>query len=149
MNVVLLKTVPSLGKAGDVKKVADGYARNYLIPKGLAMAATTSAMTQVGTVKKAEARRDLRELTETQEFADRLALETFTFQARAGEGDRLYGSVTSADIADAIGKAVGQEIDKRKVLLEQPLRELGEHKVSVKLHGEVVSEVTVLVEKVE
>lgn len=147
MKVVLKKDVPGLGKAGDIKNVADGYARNYLIPKGLAAVATPGAVKQAEQERVAEAERARRLQQEAAELAQKLANQTFTFKARAGEGDRLYGSITSADIAEAIQAATGLEVDKRKVLLERPIRELGEHTVTVKLHGDVVSQVKVIVER--
>jgi len=149
MKVVLKKDIPNLGKAGQVKKVADGYARNYLIPKGLAAMATPGAIKQAEQVQAAEERSEQHRRHAAEESAATLAEHTFTFSARAGEGDRLYGSITSADIAEAIEKATGLEVDKRKVLLEQPLRELGEHEVSVKLHSDVVSQVKVVIVREE
>lgn len=149
MKVVLKKDVPGLGKAGEIKKVADGYARNYLIPKGLAAVATPGAIKQAELERAAEERRAQKLQQEAQELAQRLASQTLIFKARAGEGDRLYGSITNADIARAIQEAVGMEVDKRKVLLEHPIRELGEHTVAVKLHTDVLSHVKVVVEREE
>ncbi|MBC7222800.1 MAG: 50S ribosomal protein L9 [Anaerolineae bacterium] len=149
MKVVLRKDVPGLGKAGEIKKVADGYARNYLIPQGLAAVATPGAIKQAELERAAEARRAQRLQQEAQELAQRLASQTLVLKARAGEGDKLYGSITNADIAQAIQEAIGLEVDKRKVLLEHPIRELGEHTVAVKLHSEVVSQVKVVVEREE
>lgn len=146
MKVVLRKDVPGLGKAGDIKNVADGYARNYLIPRGLAAVATPGAIKQAEQERVAEVERARRLQEEARELAQKLAAHPLTFKARAGEGDKLYGSITSADIAQAIQEATGLEVDKRKVLLERPIRELGEHTVTVKLHGDVVSQVKVVVE---
>lgn len=147
MKVVLRKDVPGLGKAGDIKNVADGYARNYLIPRGLAAVATPGAIKQAEQERVAEVERARRLQQEAKELAQKLSNQTLIFKARAGEEDRLYGSITSADIAEAIQEATGLEVDKRKVLLERPIRQLGEHTVTVKLHGDVVSEVKVIVER--
>ena len=145
MKVVLRKDIPNLGKAGQIKSVADGYARNYLIPKGLAAVATPGAVKQAELERKAEERREQKRQEEAEALAAKLAEQTLTFPARAGEGDRLYGSITSADIAQAIQEATGLEVDKRKILLEQPIRELGEHVVPVKLRGDITSQVKVVV----
>ncbi|NLE77900.1 MAG: 50S ribosomal protein L9 [Chloroflexi bacterium] len=149
MKVVLMKKVPNLGKAGEIKNVADGYARNFLFPQGLAMPATEGALKQAKVAQEAEKRRERQQHNEAQALADRLSGQVFSFSARVGENDRLYGSITSADIAEAIGLALGEEMDKRKVLLDQPIRELGEHTVAVKLHGDVQAQVQVVVTREE
>ena len=122
---------------------------NYLIPKGLAQLATPGAVKEVEKRLKAEEKRNLRRKLEAQELANRLAEMTFTFKAKVGESDRLYGSITSADIAEAIQAQTGQEVDKRRIELEHPIRELGTFSVPVKLAPEVTANITVVVEREE
>jgi large subunit ribosomal protein L9 len=145
VKIVLKSNVPDLGVAGDVTDVAAGYARNYLIPKGLAMAATPAALRQAEQLRSASARRDERLAAEAEGLAQRLAELTLTFQAKAGEKGRLYGSITTADIADALSKEVGEEFDRRKHILGDAIRHVGEHVVPVRLTADVTAEVKVLV----
>ena len=149
MKVILTQEVKRLGKAGAIKEVADGYARNYLIPRGLAMPASEGAVKQAEIQRKAAARREKQLLTQTEELAGVLNSLQLTFKARAGENDRLYGSITAGDIAEAITEKIHTEMDKRKIVLEDPIRELGEHQVTVKLMGNVSAAVTVIVEREE
>ena len=149
MKIILTQDVPGVGRMGEIKVVADGYARNYLIPKGLAQLATPGAVKEVEKRLKAEEKRNLRRKLEAQELANRLAEMTFTFKAKVGESDRLYGSITSADIAEAIQAQTGQEVDKRRIELEHPIRELGTFSVPVKLAPEVTANITVVVEREE
>lgn len=147
MRVILIKDVKGLGKAGTIKEVADGYARNYLIPQGLAQVASESAQKQIELQRKAEARRENRLLTEAEEFARVLSQLELTFTAKAGANDRLYGSITAADIAEQITQRTHTELDKRKVILDAPIRQLGTHKVKIKLLPDIIAEVTVVVKK--
>ncbi len=146
MRVLLLKDVYKLGHAGDVKKVADGYARNFLIPQGLATLATAGALTRAGSIKVAadKQRADLN--SELSGVAEQLKGLTLTFAARAGETGKLYGSITTAQIAEAIAAETGQAIDRRQIG-HQPLRELGEHKVPVRLTADLAPQVTVVVHR--
>ncbi len=146
MQVLLLKNVPGVGNAGDVKKVADGYARNYLLPNKLAVPATKGALKQAETIKAAAARREAKTLAEAQELAKILGQTTVTFYAKAGEGDRLFGSITSADIAEKLAEK-HITVDKRKIELPNPIKVLGERKVAIKVHPEVMAEVTIVVER--
>ena len=146
MEVLLLKDVRRLGKAGEVRQVADGYARNYLIPRGLARPASAGAVRQAKELLEAQAKRAEREQSQAQDLAAQLRGVTLTFRARAGESGRLYGSVTSADVAEEIEKQTGQTVDRRKIALEEPIRELGIYRVPIRLGGEVSAEVTVKVE---
>ncbi|MDX1415214.1 MAG: 50S ribosomal protein L9 [Candidatus Promineifilaceae bacterium] len=145
MKVLLKEDVDNLGYAGEVHKVADGYGRNYLIPKGMAVLANPSVMKQAEIWrKKAEARRaELR--AEHEALSVKIEETTLTFTARAGETGKLYGSVTTAQIADALNSELGTEIDRRKVGVE-PLRQLGEHQVVVRLSGDFQPHVTVRIE---
>ena len=149
MEVLLLQDVESLGQAGDIKRVADGYARNYLIPRQMAVLATPGAIKQAESRRQATARREVKELDEAKALAQRLDGVTVSFFARAGETDRLYGSITNVAIAEALEKEIGQEVDRRKIELEEPLKELGTHAVTVKLAAEAEAKVTVVIEREE
>ena len=147
MKVVFLQDVPNVAKAGDVKEVADGYSRNYLLPKGLAVAATPSELRKLEVQKQADARREVRTEQEAEAFAKVLQDTTVVLKMRAGSKEKLYGSVTSADIAKEIKKLTKQEVDKRKIELTEPIRELGSHQVSIKLTKDVTATVNVVVEQ--
>ena len=149
MQVLLLQDVEGLGHSGDVKKVADGYARNYLIPRLLALPATPGSVKAAEKAREAKARRQARAQSEAQALALLLDGQTVTFQARAGEGDRLYGSITNANIAEALQAKVGREIDKRKIVLEEPLKELGAHTITIHLAPQAEAKVIVVVEREE
>ena len=148
VKIVLTQDVQDLGNAGDVKDVAAGYARNYLIPRGLATAATPVAVKQAERLRSAGARRDDRLAAHAAALAERLAGTTLTFEAKAGEKGRLYGSITTADIADALSREIGESFDRRKHIIGDPLRHVGEHVVPVRLTAEVTAEVKVLVNPV-
>jgi large subunit ribosomal protein L9 len=147
MQVLLLQNVSGIGNAGEVKKVADGYARNYLLPRKLAVVATQGAVKQSEAIKQAVVRREAKTRSEAEELAKLIERVTLTFHAKAGEGDRLFGSITSADIADSLAREKGITVDKRKIELASPLKELGTHQVAIKLHPEVTAKVAVVVEK--
>jgi large subunit ribosomal protein L9 len=149
MEVLLLKDVTQLGKAGDVKRVADGYARNFLFPRELAVLATPGAIKQANEVREAEASRKAKALSDAQILAARLDGLSVSFSMRAGESDRLYGSITNANIADALEQQIGQEVDRRKIDLEEPLKELGTHAVTVRLAPGAEAKVTVVIEREE
>ena len=149
MEVVLLKDVKRLGKAGDVRSVADGYARNYLIPRGLAEAALPGTVQQVRDRAAVQAKRLAQEHAQAETLAGQLSGQTLTFRARAGETGHLYGSITAADIAEELQKRSGKAVDKRKIALEEPIRELGTFQVPIKLGGDITATVTVIVEKEE
>jgi large subunit ribosomal protein L9 len=144
MQVLLKEDVESLGYAGDVKKVADGYGRNYLLPRGLAVLATSSAMNQAEAWRmKAEARRaEMR--AEYEILSERISAVVLEFTAKTGESGKLYGSITTADITDGLNAELGTEIDRRKVTSD-PLRMTGEHKVAVRLNADFQPELTVIV----
>lgn len=145
MKVLLKQDIQNIGLAGEVHKVADGYGRNYLLPQGLAVVASPGMMKQAAAWrKKAEARREeLR--AEYEALSKRIEEASLTFTARAGETGKLYGSVTTTQIADDLNELLGTDIDRRKVGVE-PLRQLGEHKVVVRLSGDFQPEVTVIIE---
>ncbi len=146
MEVLLVKEVKRLGKAGEVRRVADGYARNYLIPRGLAVPATESARRQMAHREAERARAASAERAAAEAHAAALQHVVLTFKAKSGESGRLYGSITSADIAEQLAERIGEPVDKRKVLLEEPIKEVGTSKVDVRLHPDVKITVTVVVE---
>ncbi len=146
MEVILIKEVKRLGKPGEVKHVSDGYARNYLIPRGLAIAATDEALQRIKQQASAEAHREASEKSAAEAKAAALQNMQLVFKAKTGESGRLYGSITSADIAEQLAKKIGADVDKRKVLLEEPIKEVGKSKVEVRLHADVKITVTVIVE---
>jgi large subunit ribosomal protein L9 len=143
MKIVLREDVDNLGHKGELVDVADGYARNFLVPRGLAMKATRGGIAQAEAMRRNRSARDARDRGEAQDLADRLTSSKVVVTARAGEGGKLFGSITSADIADAIAKQSGAEIDRRSIQLTEPLKELGEVEVPVKLHPEVTASVQV------
>ena len=143
MKVVLREDVESLGNKGDLVDVADGYARNFLVPRGLAMKATKGVVAQAESMRRNRAARDARERTAAEEVAARLEGRRIALTARAGEGGKLFGSVTPADVAEAVAAAAETEIDRRAITLDEPLKELGEVEVPVRLHPEVTATVTI------
>jgi large subunit ribosomal protein L9 len=149
MEVLLLKDVEQLGQTGEIKKVADGYARNYLIPRGLAAIASPGAIKQAELQRQRDARRQAKELDEAQALAQELDGRTVTFQARAGESDRLYGSITNVNIAEALEEQVEKEVDRRKFEMEEPLKELGTHAVTIRLAPGAEAKITVVIEREE
>jgi large subunit ribosomal protein L9 len=148
MRIILRKDVENVGEAGTVQTVSDGYARNYLIPKGLAVLATPGELKVVAENQRVKELKIARQERELQSLADRIDGQRLTFEARAGEHGRLYGSITAGDIAEKLTTAVGQEIDRRKIVLEEPIRTIGEHTVSVHLVGKLRPHVTVVVSAV-
>jgi len=144
MRVLLLKDVYKLGHAGDVKKVADGYARNFLIPQRLATLATANAIKQAETLRQNAAIARAKLNNELSGVAEKLNSLIITFSVKAGETGKLYGSVTSAQIADEIKKTSGLDVDRRNVG-HQPLRELGEYKVPVRLTTDLIPQVKVII----
>jgi len=143
MKIVLRADVDELGKKGDLVEVADGYARNYLVPKGLALRATPGVQKQADAMRRNREARDRREREAAEALAGRFSGRTVTIAARAGEGGRLFGSVTASDIAEAVQAQFGVEIDRRRIELDEPLKELGTTELRVRLHGEVVASVVV------
>ena len=149
MEVLLVKEVDQLGGAGEIRKVADGYARNYLFPRNLAVLATPGAIKQFEAHRTADIERQAKALSEAQALAQILDGMIVTFQARAGEGDRLYGSITNAHIAEALEEKCDCEVDRRKIDLEEPLKELGTHAVTIRLAPEAEAKVSVVIEREE
>ena len=146
MEVILKEDINKLGHRGDVVKVAEGYGRNYLIPKKLAIEATPGNKAVIEQMKAAAVRKSVKEKGSAEELGKQLDGVTVEFTRKSGEHDQLFGSVTSADIAHAL-EAKGLTIDRRKVLLDVPLKTVGEFKVPVKLHREVTVTVKAVVKK--
>ena len=146
MDVILTEDVPKLGVAGDVVRVKPGYGRNYLIPQGKAMLATRGRVSELEHKKRVVEERERKLVSAQQELATRLAAADIAFRVQAGEEDKLFGSVTSSDIAERLGEA-GFEVDRRKIELPEPIKQLGEHEIAVKLHRDVVCKIVVRVEE--
>ena len=146
MEVILREDVDKLGRRGEVVKVAEGYGRNFLLPRGLGMAVTATNKATIERERKAHEARAAKEKAEWESVAARINSIRFVAPRKVGENDVLYGSVTSGDIAEFL-KNKGVEIDKRKVQLDEPIKHLGDHEVKIKLHPEVVATMKVLVSK--
>ncbi len=137
MKLILTQDVSGLGAPGDVVEVAAGYGRNYLVPQGLAILATRGAEKQIATIRRARDVREVRDLGHAQEIKGQLNGLTVRLPARSGQGGRLFGSVTSADVVDAVSAAGGPKLDRRLITMKSPIKALGAHTVHVKLHPEV------------
>jgi len=137
MKLILTQDVTGLGAPGDVVEVAPGYGRNYLVPQGLAIQATRGAEKQIATIRRAREFREVRDLSHAQEIKGQLTGLTVTLPARSGDGGRLFGSITSADVVEAVTKAGGPKLDRRLITMNAPIKSLGAHTVTVKVHLEV------------
>lgn len=146
MKIVLTKDVPSLGKAGEVKEVADGYGRNYLIPKGFATLASKGTIKQAQERAEAQKKRDAKARTESEQLAQRVNGQTLRFTVRVGELDRLYGSITNADVADKLQQQMGLDIDRRKIDLGDPIKRAGVYSVPVHFGNSIEARLNVVVE---
>ncbi len=146
MRVLLIKDVYKLGRAGDVKRVADGYGRNFLLPQGLAVLATMGALTQADRIRSQAAVRRAQLNDEMGGVSEKITGLVLTFASKAGETGKLYGSITTQMIADAINNKVGTNIDRRAVEI-QPVRTLGEHKARIRLTMDLVPEIKVIVHR--
>jgi len=142
MKVILVKDVKNVGKAGEVVNVSDGYGRNYLIPKGLAIEATESNLKMLNEKKKAEERKRQQELEQAKELAQKLSKVGVTLKVKAGENGKLFGSVTSKDVEEAL-KEKGFEIDKKKIVLPENIKTIGTYYAEVKLYQGVTAKVQV------
>jgi large subunit ribosomal protein L9 len=148
MEVILREDIEKLGSRGQVVKVAPGYARNFLLPKRLAVAATASNKKIVEQERQAHLRKEAKEVGEAQDLAKIMLGTAITIKQKSGEADQLFGSVTSKDIADALA-AKNFNIDRRKIQLNEPIKQLGEFTVPVRLHKDVTVDISVLVAKEE
>ena len=146
MEVILKEDVATLGSRGDVVKVAEGYGRNFLLPRRLAIEASTGNKKVIEQMKAASVRRSAKEKAQAEELSKQFEGLSVSFQRKSGENDQLFGSVTSGDIADALGKK-SFNIDRRKIQLHEPLKTLGEFTVPVRLHKEVTAHLKVVIEK--
>ena len=145
MKLILTQEVTGLGTPGDVVEVKDGYGRNYLVPRGFAVAWTKGGEKQVETIRKARSSREIKSLEEAQQVRAALEGTKVTLPARAGANGRLFGAITTADVADAVAKVGGPKVDRRKVELPQPIKSLGDYTVLVRLHPDVQARVPVSV----
>jgi large subunit ribosomal protein L9 len=146
VRVVLKKDVQGVGRAGDVKDVADGYGKNFLVPRGLAIEATAGELKRVAQERVTAKAKQSRVHGEAEALAARLAGTTLVFRLRSGEQGKTFGSVTNRDIADALRREAGIEVDRTKIHLEEPLRGIGTHHVEVRLLSDVRAKVTVAIE---
>jgi large subunit ribosomal protein L9 len=137
MKLILTNEVSGLGTPGDIVEVKDGYGRNYLIPRGYAMRWTRGAEKQIETIRKARDAREIRDLGTAKEVAGRLGALRVRLSTRAGDSGRLFGSITTGDIADAVKAAGGPQLDRRRIEIVNPIKSVGSHRVTVKLHPEV------------
>jgi large subunit ribosomal protein L9 len=143
MRVILRADLANVGKRGDICEVADGFARNYLFPKGLAITASDGAVSQAAAMRRARDLRDAQDRSAAEEVARALVAKVIQIRARAGSEGRLFGSVTAADVVDAVAAQTGVELDRRKLHLDDPIKTLGTHSVAVRLHTDVQFPVTV------
>jgi len=137
MRLILTQEVSGLGAPGDVVDVAAGYGRNYLVPRGLGIQWTRGAEKQIELIRRARSAREIRSLDDARDAASRLAGLSVVLRTRAGSGGRLFGSVSTGDIADAVKAAGGPALDKRKIEVRNPIKTVGAHQVAVRLHPEV------------
>jgi large subunit ribosomal protein L9 len=141
MKLILTQEVTGLGAPGDVVEVKDGYGRNYLVPRGVAIRWTRGAEKTVDSIKTARASRAVRDHDHADEIKKKLESAPVSVKVRSGEGGRLFGAVTVAEIAGALADASGEQVDKRTIVVDNPIKSLGSHEVSVKLHDEVSAKV--------
>ena len=143
MKLILTQEVTGLGAPGDVVEVKDGYGRNYLVPRGLALRWSRGGEKQIESIKAARASRAVRDLGHAEEIKTKLEAQQVAVKVRSGAGGRLFGAVTVGEIADALGETSGEKVDKRTIVVTNPIKSLGTHEVSVKLHDEVSARVVI------
>lgn len=149
MQVVLLKDVPKLGSKGDIVNVTEGYARNFLYPRNLASPASEGKIKEINNQRQTQAEKKKKQEEEAKELAAKVSNLTVVLKAKTGEGGRLFGAISSKDIADGIKSQHGYDIDKKKIVLKDPIKNLGSHKISIKIHPVAHAEITVQVTSVE
>jgi large subunit ribosomal protein L9 len=147
MKVVLLEDLPGKGKAGEIKEVSKGYARNFLLPRGLALLATPTIIKQVESRIEKEKLEESIDRDKLVELAQQVEGREIRFEARMGAGERLFGSITAADVAEELGRAIGSPIDKKKIDIEKPLRKTGSYEVAVKLASDINPLIMVVIEE--
>lgn len=143
MKVILKKDVDNLGDAGDIVIVADGYATNFLVPRGLAMRASRGAIADAEAIRRTRTKREAKNQEEAEQLRERLEARTLRIAARAGEDGTLFGSVGNREIAEALQQQFGLEVDRRKIPLDRPIKTAGEHTVDLKLHREVTATIRI------
>ena len=143
MKVILRANVEGVGNTGDLVDVANGYAQNFLMPKGLAMRATEGAATQAEAMQRSQELRGVKEREGAEEIGQQLQAQTIAIQARVGHGEQLYGSVTTSEIAEAVQAQTGIVLDRRDMSLEEPIRTVGTHQVDMRLHSDVRIQITI------
>jgi large subunit ribosomal protein L9 len=147
MKVVLLENIPGKGRAGEIREVNKGFARNFLLPRGLALVATPAITREMETRLQKEEREEMVDRDKLAELAQQIEGAEVHFKARAGAGDRLFGSVTAAEIAEELSRVTGFVIDKKKIDIEKPLRQAGSHEVTVRFAGDLKPQITVVIEE--
>jgi len=146
MKVILLKDISGKGKAGEIKEVSQGFARNFLLPQGLALIATPAAIKQVEFRLQREENQEIVDQAKLAELAEQIKGSEIHFQARTGAGDRLFGSITAADIAEKLSQTMGSVVDKRKIDIDKPLRQVGSHEITIKLAKGLEPRIIVVIE---
>ena len=149
MKVILRANVEGVGNTGDLVDVANGYAQNFLMPKGLAMRATEGAATQAEAMQRSQELRGVKEREGAEELGQQLQAQTIAIQARVGQDEQLYGSVTTSEIAEAVQAQTGIVLDRRDMSLEEPIRTVGSHQVDMRLHSDVRIQITIEVSPVD
>jgi large subunit ribosomal protein L9 len=139
-EIILTENVPGLGAEADVVKVRRGYARNYLLPQGKACEVTPASLRQLDNLKKKRAEREARELNEAEEMSRRIGKLRVTFTLATGETGKAFGSITAQDIVNRLKNEIGQEIDRHKIVLERPIKDTGEHEITIKLHHDITAQ---------
>jgi len=149
MKIVLLEDVPGRGKAGEIKEVSKGYAKNFLLPRGLALVATSTVIKQVESRLEREKLEGSIDREKLVELAQQIEGREIRLKARMGAGERLFGSITAANVAEELSRAIGSVIDKRKIDIEKPFRQTGSYEVAVKLASDIKPKITVVIEEEE
>ena len=149
MQVVLLKDVAKLGAKGDIVNVTEGYARNFLYPRNLASPASEGKLKEISNQRQAQAEKKQKQEVEAKELATKISELTVVLKAKVGEGGRLFGAISNKDIADGLKKQHGYDVDKKKIVLKEPIKNLGTHKITIKIHPVAQAEINVQVTAIE
>ena len=149
MKVIFLQDVPNVGEAGDIKEVADGYGRNFLVPRNLAIPARSAAINVAEMQRRTKEQKYSDEMAKLVEMAEQIEGKEISLQARAGTKDRLYGAITASDIASELERAIGIVVDKRKIELDEPIHHLGSHEVAIRLAKDLIPKIKVTVTEKE
>jgi large subunit ribosomal protein L9 len=149
MKVIFLQDVPNIGIAGDIKEVADGYGRNFLIPRNLALLASSSAISMAKMQQQIKERKQAADMANMVEMAEQIEGQEVSLEARAGSNEKLYGAITAGDIASGLESATGIAVDKRKIELDEPIRHIGSYEVTIKLAKDITPKIKVTVKEKE